>query len=1073
MRIPVSTYRLQFTPSFGFKEGRGIMEYLSWLGISDIYASPIFKAKKGSLHGYDVVDPNQLNPEVGAMRDFEELTHEVKRLGMGWIQDYVPNHMAFDTENQMLMHVLENGQGSEYYDFFDIEWNYPFEPSISGQVLAPFLGGLYGETLEKGEIQLRYDEGGFSINYYNLRFPLLIETYADVLTHNHGLKKLKKKLGRFHLDFLKLLGILYILKTLALKEEDSDRADQVLFIKRMLWELYTTNEDVRKVIDEDIRLLNGQKGNPESFGPLDALLSKQLFRLSFWKVANEEINYRRFFNINELISLKIGEKQVFSSFHLLILGLLRDERFTGLRVDHLDGLYNPMEYLERLREETGETYLIVEKILNLKEELLSSWPVQGTTGYDFLNHLNELFCERKNKKRFQQIYSELTGLNIPYERLLYEKKKLIIEKNMAGDVDGLARLLKRVSIKDRYGSDITLNSIKKAIVELLALFPIYRTYISYKTFNTTDRFYITETIRKARKKEPDLVYEFNFIEKFLLLAFRDSQTDEEKKEWINFTMRFQQLTGPLMAKGLEDTTFYVYNRLLSLNEVGGDPSRFGITAEEFHDFNQKRASVWPYSLSATATHDTKRGEDARARINVLSEIPAEWERKVKLWSKMNKAKKPMVGNINVPDRNDEYFLYQTILGAFPFDESEKADFTRRLKAYIIKAIREAKVHTAWIEPDTEYENAFTSFIEEILEPSEQNPFLKDFLLFHRKIAFYGIFNSLSQTLIKITSPGVPDFYQGTELWDFNFVDPDNRRPVDFEKRKELLKELLREVISDQLSVGKKVISYQLSVISKDSEKKVVSDQLSGEKKVISDQLSVGKKVISDQLSGEKKVISDQLSVISKDNIYQPASDNSEKLKTDNFKLKTDNFSSIQQPIPDNSEKLKTENFKLKTSLAGDIAGSIDKLLATKEDGRIKLFLTWRALRARGKNKDIFQQGDYLPLNGGGKFKDHIIAFARRVPKDRLNTENSAMANRKNSWAITIAPRFLTSIIKENEYPLGRDVWRDTYVTLPKGSPSLWKDAITGQIIESDQTLRIGDVLNYFPAALLISGKENE
>jgi (1->4)-alpha-D-glucan 1-alpha-D-glucosylmutase len=1014
MRIPVSTYRLQFTPSFGFKEGRGIIEYLSWLGISDIYASPIFKAKKGSLHGYDVVDPNQLNPEVGAMKDFEELTHEVKRLGMGWIQDFVPNHMAFDTENQMLMHVLENGQGSEYYDFFDIEWNYPFEPSISGRVLAPFLGGLYGETLEKAEIQLRYDEGGFSINYYNLRFPLLIESYADVLTHNHGLKKLKKKLGRFHLDFLKLLGILYILKTLALKEEDSDRADQVLFIKRMLWELYTTNEDVRKVIDEDIRLLNGQKGNPESFGPLDDLLSKQLFRLSFWKVANEEINYRRFFNINELISLKIGEKQVFSSFHLLILGLLRDERFTGLRVDHLDGLYNPMEYLERLREETGDTYLIVEKILNLKEELLSSWPVQGTTGYDFLNHLNELFCERKNKKRFQQIYSELTGLNIPYERLLYEEKRLIIEKNMAGDVDGLARLLKRISIKDRYGSDITLNSIKKAIVELLALFPIYRTYISYKTFNTTDRFYITETIRKARKKEPDLVYEFNFIEKFLLLAFRDSQTDEEKKEWINFTMRFQQLTGPLMAKGLEDTTFYVYNRLLSLNEVGGDPSRFGITAQEFHDFNQKRASVWPYSLSATATHDTKRGEDARARINVLSEIPAEWERNVKLWSKMNKAKKPMVGNINVPDRNDEYFLYQTLIGAFPFDESEKADFTRRLKAYIIKAIREAKVHTAWIEPDTEYENAFASFIEEILVPSEQNPFLKEFLLFHRKVAFYGIFNSLSQTLIKITSPGVPDFYQGTELWDFNFVDPDNRRPVDFEKRKELLK----EVISDQLSVGNTVISDQLSVISKDSEKKVISDQV----------------------SEEKTVISDQLSVISKDNIYQPASDNSEKLKTDNFELKT---------------------------------SLIDKLLSTKEDGKIKLFLIWRALKARGENKDIFQQGDYLPLNRGGKFKDHIIAFARRAPKDRLDTANSAMANRKNSWAITIAPRFLTSIIKENGYPLGRDVWRDTYLTLPKGSPSLWKDAITGLVIESDQTLRIGDVFKYFPSALLISGKENE
>ena len=390
---------------------------------------------------------------------------------------------------------------SEYFDFFDIEWIHPFEPSISGRVLAPFLGGLYGETLEKGELQLRYDEDGFTINYYNLRFPLLIESYVDVLTHNHGLKKLKKKLGRFHLDFLKLLGILYVLKTLSAIEEEGDRADQVPFVKRMLWELYTTNEDVRKVIDEDIRLFNGEKGNPDSFGPLDDLLSKQLFRLSFWKVANEEINYRRFFNINELISLRMGEKHVFNSFHSLILGLLRDGRFTGLRVDHLDGLYNPMEYLERLREEIGDTYLIVEKILNLKEELLSSWPVQGTTGYDFLNHLNELFCERKNEKKFQKIYSEFTGLNISYEKLLYEKKRLIIEKIMAGDVDGLARLLKRISIKDRYGSDITLNSLKKAIVELLALFPVYRTYISYNIFNITDRLYISETIKKARKTE--------------------------------------------------------------------------------------------------------------------------------------------------------------------------------------------------------------------------------------------------------------------------------------------------------------------------------------------------------------------------------------------------------------------------------------------------------------------------------------------------------------------------------------------------------------------------------------------
>ncbi|MEW6378151.1 MAG: malto-oligosyltrehalose synthase [bacterium] len=954
MRIPVSTYRLQLTPSFGFKEAREVVEYLSQLGISDIYVSPIFKAKKGSLHGYDVVDPHQLNPELGSMKDFEELTQEVKRHAMGWIQDFVPNHMAFDSENQMLMHVLENGQSSEYFDFFDIEWVHPYEASISGRILAPFLGGLYGVTLEKRKIQLRYDAQGFTINYYDFKFPLRIESYARVLTHDHGLGKLRKKLGRSHSDYIKLLGVLYVLKTISSKEDAGERSDQVTFVKGMLWEIYTQNADVKEAIDNNITALNGKSGDPESFNSLDDLLSEQLFRLSFWKVANEEINYRRFFNINELISLRMEEKHVFTRFHSLILGLLKDEKFTGLRVDHLDGLYDPAHYLERLREERGDTYLVVEKILSLDEELLSSWPIQGTTGYDFLNHLNELFCDRRNVNKFQEIYSGFTGLNIPYEKILYEKKRLIIEKNMAGDVDGLARLLKRISIKDRYGSDITLNSLKKAIVELLALFPIYRTYISYHVFNVTDRRYISETISKARKKEPDLVYEFNFIEQFLLLAFRDSQTDEEKKEWINFTMRFQQLTGPLMAKGLEDTTFYVYNRLLSLNEVGGDPSRFGITREEFHNFAGKRAHLWPYSLNATATHDTKRGEDARARINVLSEIPDEWEKKIREWSKINRSRKcrSSNGHIPIPDRNDEYFLYQSLIGAFPFDSNEYPNLVERVKNYIIKAIREAKVHTAWIEPDTEYEQCFCSFIDQILEPSEQNRFLEDFLAFQKKIAFYGVFNSLSETLIKITFPGVPDFYQGTELWDFSFVDPDNRRPVDFQKRKKFLQKI-REV---------------------------------------------------------------------------------------------------------------REN---------DSLDFIHELLAAKEDGRIKLFLIFRALRARWQMRDVFRQGEYLPLKTGGKLQDHIVAFARRVPppEDEPETVNNSVPRKAHPWAITVTPRFLTSLVGEGEFPLGCRVWDDTYLTFPKGSPSLWKDAITGQIIKSGQNLLIGDILQHFPGALLISGEE--
>jgi len=922
-RIPVATYRIQFNHSFDFQAAREIIPYLSELGISDIYASPIFKARKGSTHGYDVVDPDQLNPELGDEQDFGELIRELKNYGMGWIQDIVPNHVAYDYENRMLMDVLENGECSEYRHFFDIEWDHACE-SIRGKLLAPFLGRFYGESLEDGEIRLRYGADGLSVNYYHLALSLKIESYTNVFTHQ--LSALKRKLGGDHPDFIKLLGILYVLKTLSTVEEIDERYAQITFIKRTLWELYTGNWEMKRFIDANVQAFNGEKGNPESFNLLDNLLSEQLFRLSFWKVATEEINYRRFFNINELICLRAEDEDVFDRTHALIFQLIAEGKVSGLRIDHIDGLYDPTNYLKRLQERTGDMYIIVEKILSPEEELPSFWSTQGTTGYDFLNYLNGIFCKKESEKQFNKIYSDFTGCKVDYDNLVSAKKRLIMGKHMAGDVDNLSHLLKGIAARYRHGSDITLYGLKRTIVELMMQFPVYRTYINSEVFRESDPSYIKEAVKRSIERVPNLLNELDFIERFLLLKFEDYLAKEEKEQWIHFVMRFQQFTGPLMAKGFEDTVLYVYNRLLSLNEVGGSPDKFGTSLKEFHSLNKKRGSLYPHSLNATSTHDTKRGEDVRARLNVLSEIPDEWERSLKRWNELNMGKKRTVNGRNVPDENDEYFLYQTLIGAFPFYESEYPAFIERVKDYTIKAVREAKVRTAWLKPDTEYEDAYISFVEEILR--EENQFLEEFMPFQRKVSCYGIFNSLSQTIIKITSPGVPDFYCGTELWDLNLVDPDNRRPVDFEKRTSLLRDIM-----------------------------------------------------------------------------------------------------------DTSYK---------------------ELLATREDGKIKLFLINRALQARKEKTDVFQKGSYIPIEAGGRFKKQIAAFARNWGDD---------------WTITIAQRHLTALIKEGELPIGRQVWDDTHIILPKGVPAIWKDAITTQVIEGRETLLIGDVLEHFPVALLMSEEE--
>ncbi|MEH1821912.1 MAG: malto-oligosyltrehalose synthase [Nostoc sp.] len=805
MRIPSATYRIQFTPQFGFDNAKAIAAYLADLGISDLYASPIFKARSGSTHGYDIVDATQLNPELGTNESFDALVNEVQSLGMGWLQDIVPNHMAYTSENLYLMDILEHGPDSSYTDYFDLSWNAPFGDRQE-RILAPLLGDFYGASLENGHIQLQYEENGLTVNYYSLKLPLRLESYTKFITHNLG--KLTRTLGRNHPDFIKLLGILYILKNVPSEVAGKQRQDQIAFIKGLVWELYTTNDAIREFIDENIETFNGEPGNSESFNLLDELLKDQFYRLAFWKVGAEEMNYRRFFTVNELISVKVEEVRVFNNTHSLIQKLVEEGKFTGLRIDHIDGLYNPIQYLERLREKMGDVYITVEKILELTEDLPENWGIEGTSGYDFLNYVNGVFCQTENQSQVDKVYQNFIGSRVDYASVVKDKKHLILEKNLAGDIDNLALLLKNISSKYRYGNDFTLNGLKRAIAEVLTLFPIYRTYITPDGIGDSDRATIEKVIHQAKEQTPLLQHELTFIEKLMLLEFDNSLTQTEREQWIYFVLRMQQYSGPLMAKGVEDTTLYVYNRLLSLNEVGGNPGHFGISVAEFHSFNKQHQATWPHTMNTTATHDTKRGEDVRARLNVLSEIPDEWDQQVNTWSAINRGHRSHRQGFAIPDRNDEYFLYQTLVGAFPFAEHEHTSFVERVKDYIIKAIREAKVHTAWLRPDSEYEEACASFIEKVLDPAISGEFLEAFRPFQQRIADYGIFNSLSQTLLKISAPGVPDFYQGTELWELSLVDPDNRRPVDFEQRRNYLTTIREQAKADILGLIQELLNHK-------------------------------------------------------------------------------------------------------------------------------------------------------------------------------------------------------------------------------------------------------------------------
>ena len=835
-RIPLATYRLQFNGAFTFADATRLVSYLHTLGISDCYASPYFKASAGSPHGYDVIDHNTLNPEVGSEEEYETFVKELQRYHMGHMLDVVPNHVGIvGSKNPRWTDVLENGPSSLQAPFFDIDWK-PVKAELANKVLLPILGDQYGRVLENQELTLCYEDGAFSLWYYDHRLPIAPRPSTSVLSHRLG--DLERSLGSAHPHFLEFRSILTALTHLPLRTETDrerviERNREKEIIKKRLAALTTACGEVQTFVTENLRFFNGIKGDPRSFDLLDALLDDQAYRLAYWRVAADEINYRRFFDINELAAIRTEEPAVFAETHRLVLRLLAERKVTGLRIDHVDGLYDPAAYLSRLQdaarfalhcrtpaEEISTSalidrcagqrpvkalppfsdlpcYVVAEKIIGQGEQLPEQWPIHGTTGYDFLAVLNGIFVDQDNEKRLTDIYTRFTRTRADFPALVYETKKLIMQVSLSSEMNVLAHQLNRLSERNRHSRDFTLNSLAFALREIIACFPVYRTYIRETEVTDRDQTVIETAVARAKDKNPAIeVSVFNYVRDILLLRFPDSATEEDRQAQQAFVMKFQQYTGPVMAKGLEDTTFYIYNRLVSLNEVGGTPEQFGISLTTFHEHNRERLERWPHALLTTTSHDTKRSEDVRARIDVLSEIPHEWQTALKRWSKLNKKKRPLVDGRPVPDRNEEYLLYQTLLGVWPLmpmTAEEYHVFKQRVQDYMRKATKEAKVNTSWLNPNHAYDDALQDFVGAVLDGAL---LLDDFQTFRQKVAQYGMYNALSQTLLKLTVPGVPDIYQGNEVWDFSLVDPDNRRPVNYEHRRQLL-----SVLQEQLRVA--------------------------------------------------------------------------------------------------------------------------------------------------------------------------------------------------------------------------------------------------------------------------------
>ena len=941
-RIPVCTYRLQFNRWFTFAQAREIVPYLQALGVSDVYASPYFQASPESMHGYDITDHNQLNSAIGSREEYDSFVAELHSREMGQLLDFVPNHMGvMQSGNKWWMDVLENGPSSMYAPYFDIDWH-PLKSDLCDKILLPILTDQYGRVLERGEFKVQFEEGAFCLEYRNQRLPIAPGTYRYVL--ELALENLAEyKDEAFYAEFQSILTALEYLprRTETDPEKIAERAREKEIVKRRLERRCQEAPQVQRAIEKALALMNGRPGDPRSFDKLDELLNAQSYRLAFWRVAAEEINYRRFFDVNDLAAIRMELPEVFEAAHELVLDLVRTGAVTGLRIDHPDGLYLPREYLDKLQRRSARAvavtlpkdgrgiYMVVEKILTGAEKLRADWPVHGTTGYDFTNQLAAVLVDASAEAAITKAFHRFIGHTMHFGHLVYAKKRLVMRIALANEVEVLGNMLDRLSEKNRWYRDFTFEALARAVRETIACFPVYRTYIAPgHPVSDEDRQVIERAIAAAKRRNPATEESiFNFVRDILLFRFPENLDAEARKEHARFVLKFQQFTGPIMAKGVEDTAFYIYNRLAALNEVGGEPQQFGISVETFHAHNLDRHRNWPSSMLATSTHDSKRSEDVRARMLAISEIAETWRHSLPKWRAANRRWKKAIEELEAPDANEEYLLYQTLLGTWPVgpdgapQRDVGAEYVGRIQNYMTKALNEAKLNTSWIRPNEPWLAATRDFVARVLEPGAKNKFMALFLPVAEEIARLGAINSLTQIVLKLTSPGVPDIYQGNEIWNFSLVDPDNRRPVDYKLRAELL-------------------------------------------------------------------------------------------------------SCLSSRTP-------------------------EQLLKHWPDGRIKMFLTQRALQFRAEHADLFQRGNYLPLRATGTFADCCVAFARQLDSQRI---------------IVIAPRLSSRV----GFPPIGDRWKDTMIELPEGFPlERWQQVMTGhELWIKNRQLRIADALANLPVAIV-------
>jgi (1->4)-alpha-D-glucan 1-alpha-D-glucosylmutase len=781
--IPIATYRLQLTPDFGFDAAAAIVPYLKALGITHLYASPFMKARKGSAHGYDVVDHTRINPELGGEDGFERLSQALKRHDLGLILDFVPNHVGVHfADNPWWLDVLEWGPASPHAVSFDIDWDILPYRARAG-VLLPILGSSYGELLEKGEIELRYDadEGSFSAWYFEHRLPIAQERYSEIL--RTVVKEAEAEDSAAGKRILDLASRYRGLRHPNRREAPGFKAEL---------------KSIAGSADLIARGLAAYRAGPDRSAPtlaLHHLLERQHYRLGHWRLASSDINYRRFFDVNTLAGLRVEDAGTFAAVHRLVRRLIAEDRLQGLRLDHIDGLRDPVQYFQRLRRLIRDAqgthsrpfYMVIEKILGEHEKLHAFSGVHGTTGYEWLNAITQVLLDGNGLEPLDEVWRQISNTPPRLAPVLKDAKRRVLDTLLTSEFTVLRRLLARIAGGHYSTRDYSADSLRQALELYILHFPVYRTYLTSAVTTELDRALISQTIERARADwfaADDGIFEF-LRDTLTMDLIKPGRAAHSAPRVRRFALKVQQFTGPVMAKSLEDTAFYRYHRLLALNEVGGDPSAGALAVEAFHAAMQIRTSEWPHGMTATSTHDTKRGEDARARLIALAEIPGEWTSAVARWKVLNAPHLVIESAMRAPSATFEYMLYQALLGAWPASEADDS-LAERMQAYALKAAREGKQETSWLNPNEAYEAGLRTFIERILDPAVSAEFLDSLATLAKRISLLGALNSLSQITLKTTMPGVPDFYQGTEFWDLSLVDPDNRRPVDFAERASVL-----------------------------------------------------------------------------------------------------------------------------------------------------------------------------------------------------------------------------------------------------------------------------------------------